>query len=245
MPFTFSHPAIVLPLTLNKKYFSASGLILGSMIPDFEYFIRMRISAEYGHNLSGVLWFDLPLSLVLLFIFHNIVRNDLINNLPYFFKIRFIKFQDFAWNSRFKNDWLKIISSIILGTLSHLLWDSFTHNGGYFVESLPWLKEHIDILIARIPIYNILQHLSTVIGGVFILFFIYKMPKNQLKNHDSIRFSYWGTIIFLTTIILILRFKDGIDFKFYGNIVASLISGFLVSLIITSITINSKTTTTK
>jgi hypothetical protein len=42
MPFTFAHPAIVLPLKhLPKRWYSLTGLIIGSMTPDFEYFIRM------------------------------------------------------------------------------------------------------------------------------------------------------------------------------------------------------------
>ena len=44
MPFTFSHPAIVLPLVRKSgHWFSATGLIIGSLTPDFEYFMRMRI----------------------------------------------------------------------------------------------------------------------------------------------------------------------------------------------------------
>ncbi|WP_434297574.1 DUF4184 family protein [Clostridium sporogenes] len=42
MPFTFSHPAIVLHLEKKwNKYFSFTALILGSMSPDFEYFIYL------------------------------------------------------------------------------------------------------------------------------------------------------------------------------------------------------------
>ncbi len=90
MPFTFSHPAIVLPLNyLPKKWFSLTGLVIGSLTPDFEYFIRMKIKSEYSHTLEGLFWFDLPLGVLLAFIFHNIVRNNFYNNLPLFFKSRF------------------------------------------------------------------------------------------------------------------------------------------------------------
>ena len=54
MPFTFSHPAIVLPLKyLPKKWFSFTGLIIGSMTPDFEYFLRMKVKSDYSHTLNG------------------------------------------------------------------------------------------------------------------------------------------------------------------------------------------------
>lgn len=81
MPFTFAHPAIILPLPfLNKRWFSLTGLIIGSMIPDFEYFIRMRIQSIYSHTLAGIFWFDLPLALLISFIFHNKVKNLLFQN---------------------------------------------------------------------------------------------------------------------------------------------------------------------
>ena len=83
MPFTFSHPAIILPLTyLPRRWFSLTGLIIGSLTPDFEYFIRMTPYSLYSHTLSGLFWFDIPLGLLLCFIFHNLVRDSLCSNLP-------------------------------------------------------------------------------------------------------------------------------------------------------------------
>lgn len=103
MPFTFSHPAIVLPLTyLPKKWFSLTGLIIGSITPDFEYFIRMKVQRDYSHTLSGLFWFNLPLGILLAFIFHGIVRNSLIENLPLFLKSRFSNFTRFNWLNFFK-----------------------------------------------------------------------------------------------------------------------------------------------
>jgi len=78
MPFTFSHPAIVLPLLkFSPKYISASAVIIGSMTPDFEYFIRMRLMQVHGHNLFGALYFDLPVAIVCTLLFQLIVRDTL------------------------------------------------------------------------------------------------------------------------------------------------------------------------
>ena len=102
MPFTFTHPAIVLPLTfLPRKWYSLTGLVVGSLTPDFEYFLRMRIESNYSHTLSGLFWFDLPLGILLTFIFHNIVRDNLYDNLPFIFSSRLIKFKEFNWNNYF------------------------------------------------------------------------------------------------------------------------------------------------
>jgi hypothetical protein len=43
MPFTFLHPAIVLPLTyLPRQWFSLTGLVIGSLTSDFEYVLRVN-----------------------------------------------------------------------------------------------------------------------------------------------------------------------------------------------------------
>lgn len=75
MPFTFSHPAIVLPITrLPNRFVSATGLIIGSLTPDFEYFLRLNLHSAYSHTIAGVFWFDLPLGIILAFLFHLIVK---------------------------------------------------------------------------------------------------------------------------------------------------------------------------
>ena len=89
MPFTFAHPAIVLPLhALQRRCFSLTALVAGSLSPDFEYFLRMQIHSSHIHTLWGLLYFDLPLGLILAFLFHNIVRDPLLDNLPGFLRRR-------------------------------------------------------------------------------------------------------------------------------------------------------------
>ncbi len=52
MPFTLAHPAAVLPVK-NKwpHLFNGTALILGSMAPDFEYFIRFKAQGTIGHSI--------------------------------------------------------------------------------------------------------------------------------------------------------------------------------------------------
>ncbi|SEP14833.1 DUF4184 family protein [Paenibacillus sp. OV219] len=55
MPFTFAHPAYALPLKfINPRYLSATGLVLGSMAPDFEYFLTLEPHQTIGHSFSGL-----------------------------------------------------------------------------------------------------------------------------------------------------------------------------------------------
>lgn len=235
MPFTFAHPAIILPLQfLNKKWFSLTGLVIGSMIPDFEYFIRMRIQSIYSHTIAGVFWFDLPLALLISFIFHNKVKNLLFQNLPYCLQSRFLIFTTFNWNNYFKQNWIVVLFSILIGTVSHLLWDSFTHDSGYFVNHITLLQNSVYIFGIDIPILKIAQHLSTFAGGAILFFAIFKLPKNTISK-KTVNKNYWLVTFLFFVLILILRFSAGIGIKEYGNIIVSIISAALLSLILTSI----------
>lgn len=235
MPFTFSHPAIVLPLAyLPKKWFSLTGLIIGSLTPDFEYFLRMSIKSNYSHTIGGLFWFDLPLGIVLAFIFHNIVRNTLFDNLPIFFKSRCIVFKQFNWNGYFKRNYLVVIISILIGASSHLLWDSFTHDQGYFVQRFSVLSNTVDCWGNSIPILKILQHTSSIIGGLFIAFVFCRLPKaKSVTKHINLK--YWIVFVIFVLIVIALRFFYGLDINQYGNVIVTGISATMISLILTSL----------
>ncbi|HCS19869.1 MAG TPA: DUF4184 domain-containing protein [Bacteroidetes bacterium] len=232
MPFTFSHPAIVLPLTyLPKQWFSLTGLVIGSLTPDFEYFLRMRIKSNYSHTLDGLFWFDLPLGLLLAFIFHNIVRDQLFDNLPTILKSRFSPFNHFEWNSHFKRNWFVVTISILIGAASHIFWDGFTHEHGHFVQTIPALQNSVDLFGVQIPILKLLQHSSTLIGGLVIAFAIYKLPTYKIEN-GNINLKYWVIVVSLTLAIIAARILSGLEIKQYGNVIVTAISAGLLSMTI-------------
>ncbi|NBG65505.1 DUF4184 family protein [Acidiluteibacter ferrifornacis] len=233
MPFTFSHPAIVLPLTfLPRQWYSLTGLVIGSMTPDFEYFLRMKIQSNYSHTIDGLFWFDLPLGVLLAFIFHNIVRDSLINNLPTILKSRFSAFRQFDWNVHFKKNWFVVIVSILIGAASHIFWDSFTHDHGYFVQTIPVLQNSVEFLSGQIPILKILQHTSTLLGGFVIAIAIYKLPINKTEKENR-KLKYWAILAGLTLTIIAVKLLSGLELKQYGNVIVTAISAGLISLILT------------
>ena len=231
MPFTFAHPAIILPLAyLPKRWFSLTGLVIGSMTPDFEYFIRMNIKSIYSHTIWGVFWFDLPLGIVLCFVFHTIVKYALYENLPLFLKSRFSSFADFDFSTYFKKNYLIVTLSILIGAFSHIFWDSFTHETGFFVALFPTLSENVDVLGNQIPTYKIMQHLSTIIGGLIIAFTIFSMKKNSVQKSKS-PYKYWLLILIIFTVVMILRFATGLNYKLYGQVIVTAISASMIALI--------------
>lgn len=240
MPFTFSHPALVLPLSyFSKRWFSLTGLVIGSLTPDFEYFLRMRIKSIYSHTWSGVFWFDLPFGLLLAYLFHNLVRNSLFEHLPRFLKSRLYSFQTFNWNVYFLKNWFIVIVSIIIGAGSHILWDSFTHERGYFVEIIPLLSQRLNYFGIEVPIFKIVQHTSTFIGGLIIAYTIFQLPINTINKAKS-NYKYWTILFTLTLLITLIRIMNRQQWKEIGNCIVTFIAAGLISLVITPLLIRSK-----
>ena len=235
MPFTIAHPAIVIPFTfLPKKWFSITGLILGSMLPDFEYFIRFQIKSTFSHTILGTFYFCLPLGLILAYVFHNYVKKRLIYNLPYIFQKKCSVLLSLNWNNYLKKNMLVVMYSLIIGSFTHLFWDGFTHHDGYFVTKIPQLCDVISINQFDFYAYKILQHLSTLIGVIMLSIAFLLLPNIEINNSTQNR-DYWLAIFFSTILILFIRWQFGLTINQYGNIIVSLISSFIIALILISI----------
>jgi hypothetical protein len=240
MPFTFSHPAIILPLNyLPKKWISLTGLIIGSLTPDFEYFLRMKIESNYSHTISGIFWFDLPLAILLTFVFHNLVKNELYKNSPKILSERLLNIKELNWNKHFVENWKIIIISILIGTASHIFWDGFTHYGGFFVKKIPELSKTIEINRTSIKTLKILQHLSTLVGATIIAIAIWKLPKiADFENKINPR--YWIIVTLITLSIFTLKIISDESSRLIGNVIVSLISSGMIGIITTPIILNKK-----
>lgn len=234
MPFTFSHPAIVLPFFKHQKYFSSTGLIVGSVVPDFEYFLRMRIKSTCSHSLEGIFLFDFPIAVVLCVIFHQFVKSKLYENSPLFFKGRLHEKMGIDWFLSLKKRWLIFSLSILVGICSHLFWDSFTHTTGYFVERVSFLKKSYEILSFQMAGYKILQHGSTVIGGFILLINFVHLPVRKVYASPFTRL-YWGMVTGSTLVVLVIRSVKADHELAIGNAVVTVISGFLIGLLLTSL----------
>ena len=186
MPFTFSHPAIIIPF-LNKKskLFSTTGLVVGSLIPDFESFIRFSEHKIYSHTWPGIFWFDLPLGLIATFIFHNLVRDPLINNLPDIIGDKFKPYKGFTWYQYFKGHAWKVIYSMVLGITLHLLWDAFTHLNLANPDATD-----SDIYLWGTQVFKLLQDANSVLGLGAVVWYVAFMPVQETLHEEQGRYIY-------------------------------------------------------
>lgn len=232
MPFTLSHPAIVLPLLSKRLRLSASGLIIGSMVPDFEYFIRMKDQSRYSHTLSGLFWFDLPLGLFLCFVYHLIVRNSLFDNLPLFLKQRVIVYKNFHWTRYFTMNWILVCGCILIGSASHILWDAFTHDTLFFVQKDPELSTVMKLGTINLAGYRFLQLASSVVGLVAVIIAIISLKKRPCDNR-TIDYRYWLVVSLIILSVMFIKFVNGMSFESHRRVIVSAISSAIIALILT------------
>ncbi|QXM07012.1 DUF4184 family protein [Crassaminicella indica] len=243
MPFTFSHPAIVIPIK-NKlgKYFDFTALVLGSMAPDFEYFLRFKPMGTIGHTIGGFFYFNLPLCFIIAYIFHYIVKKPFIFNLPKPIDGWFYHIAVNSWSIKSVKGFFVFVYSAIIGMFSHVLWDGFTHDGGMFVNRIPLLRKYIYFINNQIPMYKFFQHGSTLIGFMIIFLYLYR-NRNQYKGknyHTSTKTKlfYYACILFITVVSSSYRIfwiLGGFNLRYIGSYIVTLINGGLIGVIIASL----------
>ena len=172
MPFTLAHPAAAVPF--SRKGLVLSALVVGSMAPDFQYFLGLVPGVRdvialfpvlnFSHTPVGLFLFCLPVGLALLWLFHRFLKLPLLSLLPASHQHALLPY---AGNFSFA-PWRRlalILLSLWLGALTHIFWDSFTHSYGWFVQAIP-LFTAVILQAGSTPIYTftLLQHVSTLVG---------------------------------------------------------------------------------
>jgi hypothetical protein len=171
VPFTFlAHQAPVLPLKLAKpRWWSGTALVLGSMAPDLGYFATGHTDFEFGHTLAGQLLFCLPVTLALVWLLRRVIALPLAANVPdlAFFHLRDYGVLGDGAKPVFS---VKEVASALVGSLSHVALDAFTHEHGWVVDRWPLLRTPVlEAGGASIPLYKLLQHGGTLAGGALAL----------------------------------------------------------------------------
>ena len=199
MPFTFSHPALVIPLLCYRQrwpWLSATGLVAGSLAPDFEKFFRLKLASDYSHTVASLFYFSCPVGLALALIFHGLVRRPLLQHLPASLYYRLAKWTFVNWPAFVRRHPLGVLASIWLGAALHLLWDSFTHKNPFLTQYLPWLERVVALPYYHVYTYSFLALLSSVGGGLAMAWAVWQLPSQPvgLPPTAAAMWRYWGTV---------------------------------------------------
>jgi hypothetical protein len=172
MPWTFAHPAAVMPFRhLGPIRMPLIGLVSGSIVPDLGYYIGRFDLATYAHSADGMVFFCLPVAFFLVLLltrFHQF----LIAPLPNPHREALARLSPPPLWPLPQTIWLAV--AVIVGASTHVAWDSFTHINGAAVIAIPILREKLFVLAGRpIAAYNVLQHTSTLFG-IAVLSIVYR-----------------------------------------------------------------------
>lgn len=163
MPWTFAHPAAVLPLRrFGASRLPLSGLVAGSLAPDFGYYAGLFDLATRAHTPVGVLLFCLPPAFLLVLFLHRF-RRHLVAPLPD--PHRTLLDDVSVLSLRSPENMAGMVVAILIGAFTHVAWDAFTHANGAMVQAGAPLREPLFVFAGRTyAVYNILQHASTLLG---------------------------------------------------------------------------------
>jgi hypothetical protein len=169
VPFTFAHPAAVLPIRrLWPRAFVLSALVIGSMSPDFAYLMPQLVQRIESHNLRGSIFFCLPVGFATYVIYHVVLKIPLAVLLPASLQPRAAE-QIARAPGLPARSIPAVLFSLWIGALTHIVWDQFTHAGSRVVHAVPLLNT-VVFHVSGYPIYlsRLLQHASTV-GGLLAI----------------------------------------------------------------------------
>jgi len=206
MPFTFSHPALVVPLLYTHrryKWLSATGLIIGSMAPDAEKFLRLKLASQHSHTIGSIFYFSCPISVGLAFIFHMLVRQPLIKHLPALLYRRVDRYTNFDWPNYFRQHTWGVLLSIVIGAASHLFWDSFTHDNTLMTSSVLESVDLVQLGDKSMPLWQFVALLSSIIGALVISYTVWRMPVSVTNDVPRVSavLRYWGIVAIVSALL--------------------------------------------
>ena len=196
MPWTFSHPLAVVPLRrLCPERLNFTALIIGSMSPDFGYYIGKFPVANFAHTGLGTLAVCVPMGLLALGLFY-LIRRPLCFVLPQPHRAALMPLASRRPSFSVHSFFVAALS-ILLGAWTHIVWDSFTHPDGWAVTHLAILHATvIHVGTTSLAVFNFLQHGSTFGAGALLLVLYFRWLGRQQTTasedtsvHDRWRYS--------------------------------------------------------
>lgn len=235
MPFTAAHPLAVAPL-LRLRWLDATCLVVGSMAPDFEYFLRGQQVSTISHTPLGLLVFDLPVTLALAAVFHAILKWPLLVIAPRAIAARLIG-PARRWR------WRQLVPGIpaaLLGAATHLAWDAFTHAQGWGPRHYHWMKEPVALpAVGPMALHRVLQHTSTVLGLLGVALLIVR----ALRRHPPIALPAiaraWPRLVFALSLAALAAFALhrvlDLHLRDPGDLITAAIAGSLAGTVAASL----------
>ena len=126
----------------------------------------------FSHTLAGLFVIDLPLGMAIFWLFHKYAKESLWAWLPRAIRERVILEPS---TSPFKGaaHSALVLASIFVGTVTHILWDSFCHTSYWPARHLSFLHDSVTLPNSGpIQIWSLFQIVSSLVGTLVLLIWI-------------------------------------------------------------------------
>jgi hypothetical protein len=163
VPFTPSHAAAVLPFL--RTPLPASALVIGSMAPDFPFFVPVAPGLR-THTAVAIGTTDVVLGALGWLLWHGLLAAPALAVAPGALRARLTGVAlGVRVRVRDARSALVTVVALALGSATHVLWDEFTHARRWGPEHLSALDETWGLM----PGYRWLQYLSSLVGALVLL----------------------------------------------------------------------------
>ncbi|NUT90662.1 MAG: DUF4184 family protein [Saccharothrix sp.] len=176
MPFTVSHVAAVVPLA--RRPLVPSALVIGSMAPDLPYFVAIRPwGGELTHTWWGIALVDVPITLIALFLYRTLLHEPVMALAPHAVRSKAAGLPAPRFSAA-------MLLSALIGALTHVLWDGFTHSDGWALHFLPALSHDV---VPGLGAYKVAQWSSGLFGVLVLLWWcrreLSRAPEHPVPAH--------------------------------------------------------------
>jgi hypothetical protein len=203
------------------------------MAPDFGYFFSAELSRQLTHSFPGLFIFALPAGLAVWLFYVAVLEKATITLLSD------------RWHTRFAHTDAVTVPligraciAIVLGAVTHLIWDAFTHRGTFVTNAFPVLTGPTPGF-SWMPIYHLLHGASSVVGLVILAIWargLHRVPaKSLIRPYKISERARIGALWFLLVASLIAGLIEWLpyayrryDAQFFFAAVGTL-SGFFVA----------------
>ena len=164
MPYTLAHPAAIVPLyRLMGRRAPLSALAIGSMAPDFPYFLG-GVAGDFSHSLSGMVLYCLPAGILAYLVFHFLLKRPTAALLPEPLAAR-LSARSVERPALSADALAAVAFAIALGVLTHILWDGFTHADTFIVGQAEILQSVVGTLDQHeVRLFEALQYVCSGVG---------------------------------------------------------------------------------
>jgi hypothetical protein len=155
---------------------------------------------------------DLPLSLLVLWLFERYVKDALSTLSPQMFPFQKQPGSTHLETSA-RSRWVLVILAILLGASTHILWDAFTHPSFWPYRHLPLLHEGVHLPLAgTVQLYKGFQYGSGLLGlTILIVLWAGWIRKARKQNAPAMSFTCFVLLI-VAAAGAALRVVVGVEF---------------------------------